>query len=504
MDTQAGVLGSSLFRRLWWLVATTTVVLLACLLHGVPPAHAVVPEKTDIMFVLDTSGSMTYPLEEIKGELNALVSNSEATLPNVEFGIASVEDIPGYENGTMVSENIHGEPTPTSETGFEKDAEKPWALWQPLTNNAEAIANALNGLSGEEVKHFGGDGPEAYGRALYETATNQLVGWRPGAHHEIVLIADNVPHMPDANEGIPGALTNPETDRFDSWPDTGEEPEGQWGIPGTRWKTGESLEFHKVLTKLDIEEKPLLMVDYLHTKNPIQEEPWVYTPYWEVWAAATGGQAISNEEGSELLAEKLIPLILPPCPAGYERTARTPCVAIPAPGTTTTGTTGATGTTGTTGATGTTGTTGVLGTTSTSLSTAPPVRGKLIVLANGEIEEEGYLPEGGAGEDLALVEEGASLASVQAAKGCEKGFVRIHGKCVGDKPVAYGRVHFTATKAGHYMLRIKPSAAIAAALRRGKTLGVKLTLVFTPAGTSDHLRSVRYVTVHLKKEHNHK
>ena len=36
-------------------------------------------------------------LEEAKEEIKTLVANTEASLPNVEFGVANVEDIPGYE-----------------------------------------------------------------------------------------------------------------------------------------------------------------------------------------------------------------------------------------------------------------------------------------------------------------------------------------------------------------------------------------------------------------------
>ncbi len=85
------------------------------------------------------------------------------------------------------------------------------------------------------MAHAGGDLPEAYGRALWETATNSLIGWRPGARHEIVLIADNVPHTPNVNEGIPSEFqfTEPFNDGEEAWPDTGEELPGMWGIPGT-------------------------------------------------------------------------------------------------------------------------------------------------------------------------------------------------------------------------------------------------------------------------------
>jgi len=65
-------------------------------------------------------------------------------------------------------------------------------------------------------------------------------------------------------------------------------------------------------------------------------------------------------------------------------------------------------------------------------------------------------------------------------------------------------VHVKITKAGRYRIKIKPSKKVLIALKKGKTLHVKFKLVFTPAGTTDHIHSVRYVTVHLKKKHKKK
>jgi VCBS repeat-containing protein len=64
--------------------------------------------------------------------------------------------------------------------------------------------------------------------------------------------------------------------------------------------------------------------------------------------------------------------------------------------------------------------------------------------------------------------------------------------------VQYGRTRLTVPKAGHYNLRIKPSKRIMTALRSGKRLKVQLTLVFTPAGTTRHIRIVHNVAVQMK------
>ncbi len=259
------------------------------------------PEKTDVMFIFDTSGSMGTVLQEAKEGIKKVIEETRTTLgPNTAYGVANVEDVPGYVSGDT-------EFSPQSEEYYETSAEKPWHLWQPVTTEVPKVEEAIEKLSGSEgVAHGGGDGPEAYGRALWETDTNPQVGWREGARHEIVLIADNVPHTPNVNEGIPPefALTEPSNDGVAAWPNTGEEPGGRFGIAGTQWVSGDSLEFHKTLEMLDVDGKPLAMVDYFHTG---EEESANYIHYWEYWAKQTGGEALqANEGGKEEFSAKLV------------------------------------------------------------------------------------------------------------------------------------------------------------------------------------------------------
>ncbi len=333
MHAQRSGLGRSLSRRTYWAIAFL-VTILAAVGFGpmVAPAGAAAPEKTDIMFIFDTSGSMGGVLNEAKTEIEKVIKETSAIIPNVAYGVANVEDLPGYENG-MLSET-------KKENEYEEDFEKPWHLWQTLTPEQAKVEEAINKLSLLSTEggpaHAGGDGPEAYGRALWETDTNPQVSWRPGARHEIVLIADNVPHTPNLNEGIPAELqfTEPGNDGFETWPNTGEELGGKWGIPDTQWKEGESLEFHKTLEKLALDGKPLAMVNYFHTG---ENEKSNYIHYWEYWSAQTGGQALEAKEGLSEFGSKLITIIkestgraLPACPTGYEpRVGEEACVPVP-------------------------------------------------------------------------------------------------------------------------------------------------------------------------------
>ncbi len=466
----------------------------------VAPAGASAPAKTDVMFVFDTSGSMQGVLEEAKEEIKTLIANTEASLPNAEFGVANVEDLPGYFSGAPFGEKTKKE--------YEEDTEKPWHLWQALTNEGPKVEEAISKLSESEVAHSGGDLPEAYGRALYETATNAFIGWRDGARHEIVLIGDNVPHTPNVNEGIPTGLqlTEPFNDGVEAWANTGEELGGEWGIPGTQWKAGESLEFHKTLQRLNTEEKPLAMVDYFHTG---EDEKSNYIHYWEYWAAATGGQAITADEGTKSLGAKLANIIkesaegIPPCKPGYSRAPGMPCVPNPTPPPTTT-------------------------TTPTPVKvisappTLPPIPKTIVVdEENGEIEDEFEFPEGGEIEFSGDVSEGAEAARFQAGplmsplgqqvavtarhrnKRCKKGYVKKGKKCVSNAPIPYGQVRLTIPAAGRYRLRLKPSGRALAALKRGKSLNVTVTLKFTPAGTATHILDVKVVRVRLKPKKKH-
>lgn len=157
--------------------------------------------------------------------------------------------------------------------------------------------------------------------------------------------------------------------------------------------------------------------------------------------------------------------------------------------------------------------------------TSPPVeKGKpLVNTRTGGITIEYAFPEPGQAQETAQVIKGASLARLQetspfglsdalsafeaekASKKCRKGYVRKGKKCVNNAPVPYGQARLAVPTAGTYKLLITPSAGVLAALKKGKTPSVRLTLVFTPAGTTDHIVETASATVHLKlKKPGHK
>jgi hypothetical protein len=300
MRMQGRVRAGRLPRRMCTLIALGTALLAAGFGSAASNAAADTPAHTDVMFLFDTSGSMGSVLNEAKAEIGAVIEHINATLPDARYGVAEVRDFPSSE---------------AEAEGFEK----PWRLDQALTSDSGAVKAAIEPL----FALGGGDGPESYGRALWETDTNPNVGWRDDARHVIVLVADNVPHDHELDEGIPEAdwVVAP------PW-DTGEELGGAWAIPGTQWTPGTNLDFQSTMTELGLDGKPLEDVDF--------SGPNGYLPYWEHWAGLSGGHTLAGASGD--LATSLTTLIetgattaLAPCPSGQERSATGVCVLVSKP-----------------------------------------------------------------------------------------------------------------------------------------------------------------------------
>jgi hypothetical protein len=265
------------------LIAGMLMLLLLGLIGTDAASASAPPASTDVMFVFDTSGSMTSELAEAKEKIQSVMASLSATLPNVAFGVSRVEDVPDWEGESFAG----SEPT---EAELIANKEKAWELVQPISTEQAASIAAINKL---EI-YDGGDAPEAYGRALWEADTNPGVGWRAGARHEIVLIADNVPHGKNLDEGLPESewLSNP----FD----TGAETPAKDGIPGTQWTPGTDLAITAVAKQLASDGKPLESVEFFGGEDG-------YLHYWEYWAGLSGGSALNGSSGE--LASKLTSLI---------------------------------------------------------------------------------------------------------------------------------------------------------------------------------------------------
>jgi hypothetical protein len=283
--------------------------LAVALLLGVAVFVSTTPSQarasTDVMFVIDTTGSMESAIQEAQEDAQEAMAQIATSLPDVQFGLASMAD---YGHDFV---NYNGQPE-ISPYDDEIPTDIPWTLHQPITSNQSLISANLLKLTADG----GGDGPEAYGRALFESAASPAIGWRPGARGVIVLIADNVPHDDELNQGIPEGFW------VDSPFNTGIDP----GADNTLG-TGDDLDWQAVLQRLNTEGKPLEYVDYFGAPE--------YFPYWQNWTARTGGSAL--QANGENLAGQIVELVkagatasLPACPTGLIRDASSRC-ATPSP-----------------------------------------------------------------------------------------------------------------------------------------------------------------------------
>lgn len=103
-------------------------------------------QKADILFLVDTTGSMGGVITDLRTSLTALVSAIRDAIPDAQFGVARHDDFPvaGYGSG----------------------ADRPYVLVQRITNNDMAVRTGVNSLTASG----GADGPESQIEALYQAA----------------------------------------------------------------------------------------------------------------------------------------------------------------------------------------------------------------------------------------------------------------------------------------------------------------------------------------------
>jgi hypothetical protein len=148
----------------------------------------------------------------------------------------------------------------------------------------------------------------------------------------------------------------------------------------------------------------------------------------------------------------------------------------------------------------------VTGTPGSAATNSPVKKGKPLVNGKtGEITLEYDFPEPGEVEAYGeVVGKAAVDAKYERTKKCKSRYVRKGKKCVKSAPARYERTRLAIATAGTYKLHIKPSTEVLTALKQGKTLTIRATVVFTPGGTTDHISKMTMVTVHLKKAHQSK
>lgn len=132
-------------------------------------------EKLDVLFVIDLSGSMWDELDEVKDSIQDIMDDIKAEVPDSAFGVASFVDYPGYYSCCDYS------------AWYGYSGDYAWNLDIDITTDTSAVSSVVSGLA----LYSGGDGPQDYSRALYES---QFVGWRDGAKKVVIIFGDAPPH----------------------------------------------------------------------------------------------------------------------------------------------------------------------------------------------------------------------------------------------------------------------------------------------------------------------
>jgi lysophospholipase L1-like esterase len=134
-------------------------------------------QALDLIFVIDTTGSMGGTIETVKNRVNAVVDRLAAGTSAYRIGVVSYRDQPDY-------------------TGDATDY--PSRLDQEFTSDANAVKTAVGNL----VAEGGGDYPESAYSGL-DTAIKQP--WRSGVKKQIIVFTDAPAHNPEPVSNLTAA-----------------------------------------------------------------------------------------------------------------------------------------------------------------------------------------------------------------------------------------------------------------------------------------------------------
>jgi hypothetical protein len=167
-----------------------------------PLQFATAIPKLDVFFDMDTTGSMSGEILNLKNSLNStIVPGIQGALPDTQFGVGAMEDFPvdGYGNTACSSDGTNDEP---------------FKLRQVITSNIAQVTAGVNSLltASNAPIGCGGDTPEGGLESIYQAATGEGlsgppptnvpansvgiggVGFRTGTMPVIVAISDAPSH----------------------------------------------------------------------------------------------------------------------------------------------------------------------------------------------------------------------------------------------------------------------------------------------------------------------
>ena len=254
------------------------------------------PPKADILFALDTTGSMGAALTDARTDANAIVHDIQQSIPGARFAVADFKDYPVAPFGQPEGNSL----------GIPADYE--WRVRQGFTTNAgtvectlidtvqlSPIECALNQTSAPAGS--GNDNPEAYNYAFFSAYHDtEELNWATGASRFMVVLGDSLPHDAALNTDFPSCPNTPPTD-----------PGGD-----RQQNTGDDLHTLAVLTELKKLHTNLSFVTY--NPNGIDwngESPGGLDtfPCQQELAQFTGGNAVIHTSGTAQLEGEIVGLI---------------------------------------------------------------------------------------------------------------------------------------------------------------------------------------------------
>ena len=143
-------------------------------------------QHADILFLIDTTGSMGGTIAGLQSSLDALITSIREDIEDTAFGVARFDDFPtaGY-----------GDPACRGE------GDTPYGLEQRVTTVNADVAAGVDALN--SPLHCGRDGPESQVEALYQAATGD--GFRsPGGEVWVDPFDGSVGYFPARGHGLIG------------------------------------------------------------------------------------------------------------------------------------------------------------------------------------------------------------------------------------------------------------------------------------------------------------
>ena len=246
------------------------------------------PPEVDLVFAVDTSGSMGAELDRLKDEIVDVADGLAAASPGTDFEYAliSFEDYVGVFDSSRCGpgnapRNAWSEYGPAR---YGNPGDSPFRVELSLNSSRSVLDSRVNGLD----LGFGGDVPESYARVLWELGqddTRGRLGFRADAATVVIMMGDAVPHSANLNQArgpIGEEVDPPFFDRIQA--DTGLDP-GRNGVIDCSFTAGEDPDIYFQGAAIDALEDNEIRLLYLDSSGGLNAE------FWQYWAAQVGGAA---------------------------------------------------------------------------------------------------------------------------------------------------------------------------------------------------------------------